>query len=663
MEKEHGEGDEGLSGVDHGSDNGARFHGYHDLMRFRVRDILLVASLYDAFILEEDGRLSEQLYGEYKDLDLSSPPRITRVSTPEEAFEELRMRRYDMVVTMTKLVDMDPFKFGKTVKEHQHGIPVILLVTDISDLGRFHNPGHYGSVDKVFFWSGDSALLLAIPKYVEDMVNVGPDTEEGMVGVLLVIENSARYYSMFLSLIYSEIMRQTQSLVSDSLNDHEKLLRRRARPKIILAETFEEGLVKYNLYKEHMLGVITDVTYPRDGKDDEEAGFRFIEAVDTDIPILLQSSHAEHGDRAAKMNVPFLDKRSDTLLQGIRDFFNENLGFGDFVFRMPDGGEAGRASNMAEFIELARKVPVESLRLHAEANSFSNWLMARGEFSLAAKLRPRKLSDFKDEEGMREDLLNAVTESRREKQRGIITDFSQQQFEFEETFTVFGGGSLGGKGRGLAFLNTLLRQGNMRNGLHKCRIRVPDTLVLGADEYDRFIEENGLRDIAKDEPSDKEISRCFSEGELSSDLKSALKNYIQHVRVPVAVRSSSLLEDSQNQPFAGVYSTYLLPNNHGRDGVRLEQLSQAIKLVYASVFYKEARAYIRSTVHKAEEELMAVVIQKIAGNNFGQRFYPVFSGVAQSYNFYPVPPLTREEGTATVALGLGKIVVEGGKAL
>ncbi|MBI5001197.1 MAG: hypothetical protein HZB92_06710 [Euryarchaeota archaeon] len=637
------------------------YRDYYDLMKFHVSDILLVSSLYDAFILEEDGLISEQLSGKYRDLALSSPPRVMRVSSGGEALDELKEMRYDLVITMTRLGDMDPFEFGRKAKERQPGVPVVLLVTDLEDLPKYHEKTFPG-VDKVFFWNGDTTLFLAITKYFEDAVNVEHDTEKGLVKVILVIENSARYYSMFLSLIYTEVMEQTNALISEGLNETERHLRRRTRPRILLAETYDEAMHLYLRYRESILGIITDVSYPREGRHEGLAGFQFVESVDRDTPVLVQSSKPEHARRAAALGLPFLDKNSITLLQDLRGFFAQRLGFGDFVFRTPKGKVAGRARDIREFCELLPKVPAESIRLHGEANQFSNWLLARGEIALARRLRPKKVSDFKSDEEIRGYLFDAIRESMRERQLGIITDFPQQTFEFDESFTRFGGGSLGGKGRGIAFLSALLQM----TGTHTIagvRVRVPDSLAIGTEEFDRFLADNDLAGISKKGLSDAEIARRFLAADLSRDLRRALQRYLAHTRVPIAVRSSSLLEDSQNQPFAGIYSTYLLPNAHARAGVRLAQLCQAVQLVYASAFFKAARAYIQTTVQKVDEEKMAVVVQKLVGRDRNGRFYPLFSGVAQSHNFYPIAPLRREDGVATVALGLGKTVVEGGKAL
>jgi hypothetical protein len=649
--------------IDYKGDYRPSFHRFFDLMKFKVTKILLVSSLYDAFTLEEDSMLYKQISGEYSDLELSSPPQIIRASSGEEALRELASGRYDMIITMARISDLDPFVFGERAKDVQPGIPVVLLITEAGDIPQYHRHGRKDGIDKVFFWNGDSTLLLAITKYVEDMVNVVPDTRTGAVRVILIVEDSPRFYSMFLPIIYTEIMRQTIALMAEGLNEHEKFLRKRARPKILLTETFEEAMDFYDKYKEQILAVVTDVTYPHEGKDEKGAGFRLIGEIDENIPVLLQSSQMKYKIRADELGIPFLDKRSDTLLQELRNFFKDCLGFGGFVFSTPEGKEVGLAINMNGFIDMVKKIPAESIRYHGLRNDYSKWFMARGEIGLAKKLRPKKVSDFKADEDIRTYLLDALRESRLEKQMGVITDFSQHTFEFDRTFTRFGGGSLGGKGRGLAFLSMLLHQSNIQRKFSKLKIQVPDTLVIGTDEFDRFLNDNNLQEVLGQNPEDDDIRNIFMKEDVSSELKLALTKYLEHIDCPLAIRSSSLLEDSQNQPFAGIYATYILPNNCPDKELRLEQLCQAIKLVYASVFCKAAKAYIQTTVHMAEEEKMAVVIQKLAGNHHGDRFYPLFSGVAQSYNFYPVAPLKREDGMVSVALGLGQIVVEGEKVL
>ena len=605
----------------------------------------------------------EQISSEYRDLALSSPPQVVRVSTGEEALAELRQGRYDLVITMSQVVDVDPCEFCAKACTLQPDIPVVLLAAGPEEFPLFHSVEDRKGIEKVFYWTGDSSLFIAIIKYVEDKANVAADTRTGTVKAILVIEDSPMDYSAFLPVLYTEVMGQTQALIAEGLNEQEKWFRKKSRPKILLAETFEEARDLYERYKKNLLGIITDVTYPRGGKIEEDAGFQFIdEVVEKDIPILVQSRQGRHRRKADQLGVSFREKCPETVTQGIRSFLKQHLGFGDFVFLKSDGTEVARVSEINEFVDLIQRAPLESIRYHAHKNDFSRWLLARGETTLALELKPRRVSDFKNDTEMREYLVAAIRKSQREKRLGIITEFSRETFEFEEAFNRLGGGSLGGKGRGLAFLAQLLHHSDMARNFAGCKVRLPSTLVIGTDIFDAFMAANDLYDFVSARPSDEDLNSRFSAADLPEDTRESLRVFLRHVRQPLAVRSSSLLEDSQSQPFAGVYATYMLPNNCDDDSLRLDQLCQAMKLVYASTFSERARAYTQSVVPGAEEK-MAVLIQKLVGGQYGTRFYPIYSGVGQSANFYPVSPLKREDGIVSVALGLGRIVVEGGVVL
>ncbi|MEA3559454.1 MAG: PEP/pyruvate-binding domain-containing protein [Candidatus Thermoplasmatota archaeon] len=660
---DEGTDDLAVHNIDYDADYRPEFHDFYDLMKFRVSKILLVSSLYDAFTLEEDGLIFEQLSEEYRELTLPFPPQVFRVSSGKDALEELRSSSYDMVVTMARISDMDPIDFGKKARSIKEGIPIVLLLTDAGDLNQFKDLEFRGAIDRTFFWNGDSALFMVMTKFIEDMINIDADTDTGRVRIILVVENSPRFYSVFLPIIYTETMRQTQALISEGLNENEKLLRRRARPKILLARNYDEAKVIIEKYRKYILGVISDISYDMGGVKEEEAGFQLAQELGEDFPILLQSSKIEHKDKAEAMGIPFIHKNSESMLHDLRDFFKKHLGFGPFMFMMPDGCEVGKAYDLDQFRELLEKVPPESIDLHGRANEFSKWLIARQEVELAMRLRSKKVTDFRNVEEIRKYLLKEIGETKRRKQMGLIIDFDKQKFEFEGSVTRLGGGSLGGKGRGIAFLSSLLHQTGIETRVRGCRMVIPDTLVIGTDVFDRFLDENDLHDTIHKPPSDEEISNIFINAKLPDEIRRSLSTYLRNVKVPIAVRSSSLLEDSQNQPFAGIYSTYILPNRCGKRKAMLEQLCKAIKLVYASTYFKAARAYIQTTVHITEEDKMAVVIQKLVGNEYDGSFYPVFSGVAQSNNFYPVAPLKREEGVASVALGLGRIVVEGENVL
>ena len=659
---------------------------YHALMPFRVKDILIVSSLYDAFIIEEEGLIAELVIGEYQHLLLTSPPRVTRVSSGEKALSKIKERRYDLVITMAKNIGMDPFQFGKKIKTVRPELPVILLATDRADINLFQEENISESgIDKIFAWTGDPTLFLAIIKYVEDSMNVRYDTVNGDVRVLIMIEDSIYYYSLLLPLLLTEVVQQTRRSLSDDLNEMQRLLRRRARPKILLAATYEEADYYYKKYKDYILGVLCDVSFKQDGKVNPVAGHEFLKMVRSNfphLPLLMQSSEIKNQVKADELDAYFLNKNSPTIVQDFQHFLLNHLGFGDFVFLLPKSKkefkkkvqdikseeihvqttEIARASNMKEFEELLQKVPLESIFFHSERNHFSNWLMARCEFGLASELRPKKVSDFSDLNAMRIYLINVFNETRKNKQRGVITDFFKQKFEFDSSFTRLRGDSLGGKGRGLAFIRALLTRYKIDEKYKNVIIKVPNSVVIGTLEFDRFVNDNNLyRFFKNEEYSDEEIAKEFLKCEISDELKQNLAMILEHFKTPIAVRSSSLLEDYQNHPFAGMYDTYLLPNNHENDNTRLQQLCNAIKLIYASVFFKEPRSYAESLSLKIEEEKMAIVIQELVGQEYSGRFYPTLSGIAKSYNFYPISHQTAEDGIANIAVGFGKTVVGGEK--
>jgi len=649
---------------------------FHNLMPFKVREILLVSSLYDAFIVEEEGLISEMVIWEYRHLLLSSPPRVTHVTSGDEALKKVKSNKYDLVITMSKNIGMDPYHFGRKIKKECPDLPVILLATDTADLHLCQkNIGKKG-IDSAFFWYGDTSLFMAIIKFVEDKINAPYDTINSNVQVIITVEDSIHDYSILLPTIYSEIVQQTQRSISEDLNEMQRLLRRRARPKILLANNYEEGVELYNRYKKNILGIISDVKFPRDGKEDSQAGLDFISFVKKDnpfVPTMLQSTDSKNRERAEKIGAFFIHKNSPTLMQDLENFLLKYLGFGDFIFYLPkrdkknhtENVEIARASNLKEFEKILQNIPLGSIRYHANRNDFSNWLMARGEFRLAMKLRPQKVSDFRTLEENRRYLVNVFNESRRERQQATMTDFSQQKFEFTSSYTKIGSESLGGKGRGIAFIRTLLARYNFNDKYKDIRIMVPSTVAIGTDEFDNFLSKNKLQKYVNNNADilDGEIAEAFLKAKLSDGLKQKLSVVLKHYKKPLAVRSSSLLEDSQNYPFAGMYSTYMLPNNHKDDKIRLKQLCQAIKLIYASIFFKDIKAYIKSTTAKIEEEKMAVIIQELIGSEYNGRFYPTFSGVAQSYNFYPVSHQKREEGIISLAVGLGYSVVGGEKTV
>lgn len=639
-----------------------QFGVFHDLMKFRVREILLVSSFYDAFVLEEDGRLSEKIFGEYVDLNLRFIPRIHRVSTAEEALNALKQDPFDLVITMTRIADMNPLEFGRKVKELNPGMPVILLTYEWVSRELLVKIRKTRWLDRVFYWYGDTRILLAIIKYVEDLKNVDNDSLLG-VRVILVIEDSPKFYSIFLPIIYTEIMTQTRLLISEGINDLHRLLRMRARPKILLAENYEEGVELLEKYRQNLLGVISDVRFPRGGEIDADCGFRFADLIKEeipDLPFLIQSSNLDNRKVANQRGLDFLNKNSDNLLQELSSFILKNFGFGDFVFRYPEGSEVGRAGNLVEFEKMIQIVPEESLLYHAQRNHISIWLRARTEFEMAERLRPKKASDFQNSSELRAYIAQAIRELINKRQYGVITDFEKARFDSENAFVRLGNGSLGGKARGIAFLNTLLAKTRLNETFKDVEIRIPGSFVICSEVFETFIEENGLQEFAIQESSNSRIAARFLKAKIPGEVKKDLQTLLVEIRSPLAVRSSSLLEDSQVLPFAGLYTTYMLPNNHPDIRVRLKQLYNAVKLVFASVFYKSPKEYVRNTNFRIEEEKMAVIIQEVVGQKHGHFFYPNFSGVAQSYNYYPISYMEPEHGIVELALGLGAIIADGG---
>ena len=649
--------------VEHGYGN--RFQGFQNLMRLRIRDILLVSSLYDLYLFEEDGRLYELIRNEYQGLNLSHSPELTRVSSGTDAISLAQdENRFDLIITTLHIEDMSPLTFAKQVKKSGLNIPIVLLAHDNKELKYLLSSPEINIFDKVFIWQGDFRIIIAMIKYLEDRMNVEHDSKIVGVQSVIFIEDNVRYYSSFLPIIYTEMLKQSQRLISEGINLTHKFLRMRARPKILLCSNYEEAWEYYSKYKDLILGVISDIDFPHNGVQDPKAGLKFAKAVKKehpDIPILLASTNAENEAEAKNYDVSFIIKDSPTLFNELRQFMNQYFSFGDFIFRTPNGNEVARASDLKGLEEALRIVPAESIKYHAERNHFSNWLKARTEFWLAHQLRPRKVSDYKSVEDLRKDLISSLNYYRYLRQRGIITDFNKETFDPESSFARIGGGSLGGKARGLGFVNTLINDYNVRDSFENVTISVPPAVVIGTEVFDQFLDENNLRSFALNSDNDEEITKRFLEAQkFPEEILGDLAAFLQLIHSPLAVRSSSLLEDSQYHPFAGVYETYMLPNNQTNPLVRLNDLLNTIKRVYASTFYQAAKNYIKITSYRLEEEKMAVIIQKMVGSKHENRFYPHFSGVAKSYNFYPLLPQKSNDGIVSSALGLGKWVVDGG---
>jgi CheY-like chemotaxis protein len=641
---------------------------FHDMMPLRAREILLVASVFDAFTLEQDGLLSEVLFGDYYQLNLSSPPRITNVSSVEEALEKLHSRHFDLIIVMSRLGQAGHIELSRQLRQAEARIPLYLLLNDnvevgIMDQRRQEFLRYY---DNIFVWNGHSEIFLAMIKHMEDRSNVPNDTTIGLTRVILLVEDSIRYYSRYLPILYNEIVKQTERLAAErNIDGMTRMLRRRARPKVVLATTFEEAMAFCERYHDYLLCLITDRKFPKDGVMDSLAGLKLIEAVrmhNPDLPTLMQSSDPGKEALVAGLASGFLNKNSPTLGAELSRFFYEHLGFGDFVFRDAQGIEIARAANLDDLHEKLRTVPAESLLYHASRNHFSAWLMARGEIQIAQVVLKAQPSDFESVEGLRQFLINMGDYVHRIKSKGKVVPFARSTAAEPHNILRLADGSMGGKGRGLAFAASLLTNLDLEDAFPEATIRIPRSAVIGTDEFTSFIERNGLHHTLHEKDDTEGVKRRFLTGALSPKLMETLAALLEQLDCPLAVRSSGLLEDALTYPFAGLYCTFILPNNHPDLAVRVAQAAEAIKLVYASVYSKEARAYFEAIDYKIEEERMAILIQELAGRQFGDRFYPHVSGVAQSFNYYPITYLQPQDGIANIGIGLGKYVVEGGKA-
>ncbi len=650
------------------SDFESSFKIYHELMAWKVRRILLVSTPYDAWILEEDGRLSERIINEYRGLNLSHPPQLTWVSTADEALKALDAKRYDMVITMPRIADMDALGFAQAVKEKRPDLPVILISHSAAlDPAAFSVTGEKRVIDRAYVWTGNTDLLVAIVKSEEDRRNAPQDTRLAGVRVILFVENSPLHLSTILPVLYREVVSQTRKVLEGKLNEEHRLLVMRARPRILVAETYEEAVALYDEFEPYVLGVISDVEFPRDGALDPDAGVDFLRMIRQDrfdIPLLLTSVEPGNRARAEALSAAFVNKTSPRVQEDIHSFFIHSLAFGDFIFRLPDGREVARASDLRSLERAVQTVPAESLYFHALRNDFSRWLFTRTETILGAKLRDLRVDDFEDIEALRRFLVKLIHARRRARQRGVVVDFTADDFDLMTDFFKVGQGSLGGKARGLAFLLSLLNENRTLTRKYKdILLDVPQTLVITTEVFDEFIENNRLGYLAHEDLPDREISTRFQWGVFPKAAENDLRAFLSQVKYPLAVRSSSLLEDAQFQAYAGLYRTYMLPNEHPNLEKRLEHLIYAVKLVYASTFFSGPKAFSRRIGRRIEDEKMAVIVQRLVGERAGDFYYPAISGVAQSYNYYPFARMKPEDGIATIALGLGRAVVEGERTL
>jgi len=639
---------------------------FQDLMLHRVHEILLVASPYDAFILEEDGRLTEQILYEYLGMNLSYAPRVWHADSASIALKMLSSKKYDLVIVMMRIADMDPITFGAKVKDLYPEKPVILLTFDQSEIKQLSADRMKNSIDKIFIWQGNANVFPAIIKYIEDRRNLKRDFRIADIRMILIVEDNPRYYSVILPLVYRISLKHSRDLISKGISDTERLLTFRARPKIILTSTYEEALKYYKKYRHNILGIISDVRFPRENKLDAHAGVdltKYVKNLDPDMPIMLQSTNFLQKSVAKDLHADFLHKRSSTLLGDLENFIVENLGFGDFIFRDAKGKLVYRAVDLNSFRKSLKKIPLEILEYHATQNHFSNWLAARGEFSIASKMRPVKVNQFNNLEHLRKVLIELVDTGIEDRQVGKIVQYSSDSLITGSNFIRVSTGSLGGKARGLAFANIILAQSGLNKKYPQINIRIPRITVIGTDEFDLFMNENKLWEFALSEKNNAAINKKFLNADLSKKLKRTLSKLLTKVKYPLAVRSSSLLEDSQYQPLAGMYATYMLSNSENSKQERLDKLFEAIKLIYASTFYRGPKSISKSSSHRHEEEKMAIIIMEMIGKKHENRFYPSVSGTTQSYNYYPVSYMKREEGVAHLALGLGRTIAAGERAL
>ncbi len=637
---------------------------FQDLMLFRIYEILLVASPYDAFVLEEGGQLTEQILKEYMGMNFNYPPRVWQAKSGSQALDILKKRKIDLVIIMTRIADMDPIKLASEVKSKYKRKPVVLLAFDqseIHDLLDIHLLPTL-PLDSIFIWSGHADVLLAIIKHIEDLRNAKRDIIKGHARAIIFVEDTPKYYSAILPLIYKEIMSNTKEVYSKSESISNQLLHLRARPKILFANNYEQARKFFNLYRTNVLGIISDIRFPRKGMMDKRAGLHFTQYVrkkDATMPIILQSSDFARYEEAHHVNAAFLHKYSATLHQDIRDFVVHNFGFGNFIFRLPSGEIVHEVSSISEMMDVLPFVPDDSIQYHASSNHFSNWFAIRGEFDLATTIRSLKESDFADQNERKETYIKLIKASRKKEEVLSLQDVTDDL----PNITQIGSGSMGGKARGLVFIHSILQNSSIHRRYPDVDIRIPQITLIGTDEFDRFMDRNRLWTTAINAENNNEIIDAFVSAELSDELKSSLWILTEKVHYPLAVRSSSILEDSQYRPLAGFYSTFMLTNNQESQEDRFHLLCEAIKRIYASIYFQVPKMYADKSHHRPDEEKMGIIIMELIGQPFKERYYPVISGSAQSINYYPVSYMKREEGVASIALGFGRTVAEGEQAL
>ena len=642
---------------------------FADLMTHRIYNVLMISSRYDAFIVEEDGRIEEQLFNEYASLNLRYPPRFTQVYTEDEAYEELGQRDFELIIAMSDSDGKDIFDVAKRIKADYSAIPIVILTPFSREVTLRIDKEDLSSIDYVFSWLGNTDLLLAIIKLLEDRMNVKEDVESVGVQILLFVEDSIHFSSSILPYLYKFIFQQSLSFMTEALNAHQQMLRMRGRPKILMARSYEEAWEIFKEYENNTLGVISDIRFPHNGKIDKRAGLDLCKSIRQKDPFMsyvLLSSESDNAEEAERLHVSFIDKNSKTLPQKLKQQMLDNFGFGDFIFRDPDTQkEIARVRNLRDLQNLIFTLPDCTLVFHLSQNHISKWLYSRAMFPLAEFLRDISFEDFSSVEEARQIIFDAIVQYRKIKNQGVVAVFRRDRFDRYSNFARIGSGSMGGKARGLAFLSALIKRNTPLEYFEQDNVQVslPKTVVLCTDIFDEFMESNNLYPIALSDISDAEILSHFLQAQFPEQYYEDFAALFQAFAKPIAVRSSSLLEDSYYQPFAGIYSTYMIPYDENNTDNMLHMLTNAIKAVYASVFYRDSKAYMRATSNVIDSEKMAIVLQEVVGERYENRYYPSFSGVARSINFYPLGAEKPEDGVVNLALGLGKYVVDGGKSL
>jgi hypothetical protein len=637
-----------------------------NLMMRRIYNVLIVANPYDAFMLEDDGRVEEKIYNEYMELGLRYPPTFTQVSTIEEAESILETTNVDLVICMPGNADNDAFTVARAIKDEFPDIHCVVLTPFSHGITKRMENEDLSIFDYVFCWLGNTNLILSIIKLIEDRMNIDHDIEEAGVQMILLVEDSIRFYSSILPNLYSYILVQSQRFSTEALNRHAANLRMRGRPKVVLARTYEEAMALYDKYSDNTLGVISDVRFPKDGVKDTDAGLKLLRAIrshDEYVPLIMESSESNYRQKAEAEGFHFVDKNSKKMSIDLRHIMEEHMGFGDFIFRDPKTHEEiMRIHSLKELQDNIFKIPNDSMLYHISRNHMSRWLCARAIFPVSAFLKGITWHKLQDVEAHRKIIFDAIVQYRHMKNIGVVAVFDRGKFDKYAHFARIGEGSLGGKGRGLAFLDNVIKRHPEFSQFPGVTVRIPKTVVLCTDVFDQFMDRNNLYQIALSDASDEEILRHFLKAQLPDSLIADFFTFFEATRSPIAIRSSSLLEDAHYQPFAGIYSTYMIPYLEDKYAM-LQMLVCAIKGVYASVYYRDSKAYMTATSNVIDQEKMAVILQEVVGNTYGDHYYPNISGVLRSLNYYPIGEETAEDGICSLALGLGKYIVDGGQTL